>query len=84
MPAAPKLDLYKAHKAEYVAPRKPVLIQTKFEGGRNDLADDRAGAGKRLVLSRPPSRDLSFRPQARSADAPAHHSSLARGMTSGV
>jgi hypothetical protein len=29
MPAATKLDLYKVHKAEYVAPRKPVLIQTK-------------------------------------------------------
>jgi len=29
MPAAPKLDLYKVHKAEYVTPKKPVLIQTK-------------------------------------------------------
>lgn len=29
MPTAPKLDLYKVHKAEYVAPKKPVLIQTK-------------------------------------------------------
>jgi hypothetical protein len=26
---APKLDLYKVHKAEYVTPKKPVLIQTK-------------------------------------------------------
>jgi hypothetical protein len=29
MPAAQKLDLYKVHKAEYVTPKKPVLIQTK-------------------------------------------------------
>jgi hypothetical protein len=29
MPAATKLDLYKVHKVEYVAPKKPVLIQTK-------------------------------------------------------
>jgi hypothetical protein len=29
MPTAPKLDLYKVHKAEYVTPKKPVLIQTK-------------------------------------------------------
>jgi hypothetical protein len=29
MPAATKLDLYKVHKAEYVTPKKPVLIQTK-------------------------------------------------------
>ncbi len=29
MPAAPKLDLYKAHRAEYVTPKKPVLIHTK-------------------------------------------------------
>ncbi len=29
MPTAPKLDLFKVHKAEYVAPKKPVLIQTK-------------------------------------------------------
>ena len=29
MPTAPKLDLYKLHKAEYVAPKKPVLVQTK-------------------------------------------------------
>jgi hypothetical protein len=29
MPTAPKLDLCKVHKAEYVAPKKPVLIQTK-------------------------------------------------------
>ena len=29
MPATPKLDLYKVHKAEYVTPKKPVLIQTK-------------------------------------------------------
>jgi len=29
MPTAPKLDLYKAHKAEYVTPKKPVLIQTQ-------------------------------------------------------
>ena len=29
MPAAPKLDLYKVHKAEYVTPKKPLLVQTK-------------------------------------------------------
>jgi len=29
MPATQKLDLYKVHKAEYVTPKKPVLIQTK-------------------------------------------------------
>jgi hypothetical protein len=29
MPVAPTLDLYKVHKAEYVAPKKPVLIRTK-------------------------------------------------------
>jgi len=29
MPTASKLDLYQVHKAEYVAPKKPVLIQTK-------------------------------------------------------
>ena len=29
MPATPKLDLYKVHKAEYVTPKEPVLIQTK-------------------------------------------------------
>jgi len=29
MPTTPKLDIYKLHKAEYVAPKKPVLIQTK-------------------------------------------------------
>jgi hypothetical protein len=29
MPAAPRLDLYKLHKAEYVTPKEPVLIQTK-------------------------------------------------------
>jgi len=29
MPAAPKLDLYKVHKDEYVTPKKPVLVQTK-------------------------------------------------------
>jgi hypothetical protein len=29
MPTTPKLDLYKVHKAEYVTPKKPVLIQTK-------------------------------------------------------
>jgi len=29
MPAAQKLDLYKLHKAEYVTPKKPELIQTK-------------------------------------------------------
>jgi hypothetical protein len=29
MPTAPKLDLYQVHKAEYVAPKKPVLIQTE-------------------------------------------------------
>jgi len=29
MPAAKKLDLYKEHKAEYVAPKKPVLVKTK-------------------------------------------------------
>jgi hypothetical protein len=29
MPTAPKLDLYKVHKAEYVTAKKPVLIQTK-------------------------------------------------------
>jgi len=29
MPAALKLDLYKVHHAEYVTPKKPVLIQTE-------------------------------------------------------
>jgi len=29
MPAAKKLDLYKEHKAEYVTPKKPVLVKTK-------------------------------------------------------
>jgi hypothetical protein len=29
MPAAKKLDLYKEHKAEYIAPKKPVLVKTK-------------------------------------------------------
>ena len=29
MPTAPKLDLYKVHKAEYVTPKKPALIKTK-------------------------------------------------------
>jgi len=29
MPAAKKLDLYKEHKAEYVTPKKPVLIDVK-------------------------------------------------------
>jgi hypothetical protein len=29
MPAAPKLDLYKVHAAEYVAPRAPRLVATK-------------------------------------------------------
>jgi hypothetical protein len=29
MPATPKLDLYKVHKAEYVTPKEPVLIQIK-------------------------------------------------------
>jgi hypothetical protein len=29
MPAAKKLDLYKEHKAEYVAPKKPVLVKVK-------------------------------------------------------
>ncbi len=29
MPATPKLDLYKVHKAEYVTPKQPVLIQIK-------------------------------------------------------
>jgi hypothetical protein len=28
MPAAPKLDLYKLHKSEYVAPKAPVLVMT--------------------------------------------------------
>ena len=28
MPTAEKLDLYKVHKAEYVAPKKPVLVKT--------------------------------------------------------
>ncbi len=27
MAAAKKLDLYRVHKAEYVAPRKPVLVE---------------------------------------------------------
>jgi hypothetical protein len=29
MPAVPKVDLYKIHKAGYVTPKKPVLIQTQ-------------------------------------------------------
>ncbi|HTS67717.1 MAG TPA: GyrI-like domain-containing protein [Terriglobia bacterium] len=29
MPSTEKLDLYKVHKAEYVAPRKPVLVKTR-------------------------------------------------------
>lgn len=29
MPAAKKLDLYKEHKAEYVTPKKPVLVDVK-------------------------------------------------------
>jgi hypothetical protein len=29
MPKAEKLDLYKTHKAEYVAPKKPVLLHVK-------------------------------------------------------
>ena len=29
MPAAKKLDLYKEHKAEYVTPKKPVLVKTR-------------------------------------------------------
>lgn len=29
MPTAPKLDLYKKHRTEYIAPKKPTLVKTK-------------------------------------------------------